>query len=174
MLGTNAPSEAYPCKGGGPNDYCYIYTTRAGNHQWQRLLQVIGREDLLEDPRFVTNKDRFANRDELDEVLTPWIAERTKVEVMETLGQAGVPAGAVFDTSELINDPFLRKRGMFATVQHPVRGEVTMPGWPVKMSESQVPVASAPLLGQHNADVYGELLGCTSEQLEALRAEQVI
>jgi formyl-CoA transferase len=174
VLGTNAPSEAYPCKGGGPNDYCYIYTTRAGNHQWQRLLQVIGREDLLEDPRFVTNRDRFANRDELDEVLKPWIAERTKVEVMQTLGQAGVPAGAVFDTSELISDPYLRKRGMFATIQHPVRGEVTMPGWPVKMSESHVPVASAPLLGQNNAEVYGELLGCTSEQLEALRAEQVI
>jgi formyl-CoA transferase len=174
VLGTNAPSEAYPCKGGGPNDYCYIYTTRAGNHQWQRLLQVIGREDLLEDPRFATNKDRFANKDALDEVLGAWISQRTKVEVMETLGKAGVPAGAVFDTQELINDPFLRKRGMFATIDHPVRGEVTIPGWPVKMSESHVPVASAPLLGQHNADVYGEFLGCSPEQLEALRAEQVI
>jgi formyl-CoA transferase len=174
VLGTNAPSEAYACKGGGPNDYCYIYTTRAGNHQWQRLLQVIGREDLLEDPRFATNKDRFANKDALDEVLGPWIAARTKVEVMEALGHAGVPAGAVFDTQELINDPFLRKRGMFATIEHPVRGEVTIPGWPVKMSESHVPVAAAPLLGQHNADVYGEFLGCSPEQLEALRAEQVI
>ena len=174
VLGTNAPSEAYRCKGGGPNDYCYIYTTRAGNHQWQRLLQVIGREDLLQDPRFATNRDRFANKDALDEVLMPWIAERTKVEVMQALGQAGVPAGAVFDTSELISDPFLRKRGMFATVDHPVRGEVTIPGWPVKMSDSHVPVASAPLLGQHNADVYGQLLGCTSEQLDRLRAEQVI
>ena len=58
VLGTNAPSEAYPCKGGGPNDYCYIYTTRAGNHQWERLLKVIGREDLLDDPRFATPQDR--------------------------------------------------------------------------------------------------------------------
>jgi len=174
VLGTNAPSEAYRCKGGGPNDYCYIYTTRAGNHQWQRLLQVIGGEDLLQDPRFATNRDRFANKDALDEVLMPWIAERTKVEVMQALGQAGVPAGAVFDTSELISDPFLRKRGMFATVDHPVRGKVTIPGWPVKMSDSHVPVASAPLLGQHNADVYGQLLGCTNEQLDSLRAEQVI
>jgi formyl-CoA transferase len=85
-----------------------------------------------------------------------------------------VPAGAVFDTQELINDPFLRQRGMFATVDHPVRGEVTIPGWPVKMSGSHVPVKSAPLLGQHNADVYGELLGCSTDQLDALRAEQVI
>ncbi len=174
VLGTNAPSEAYPCKGGGPNDYCYIYTTRAGNHQWERLLSVIGREDLLEDPRFVTNKDRFANKDALDEVLKPWMAERTKVEVMETLGKAGVPAGAVFSTDELLHDPFLRERGMFPTVHHPVRGDVTIPGWPVKMSDSHVPVTSAPLLGQHTQEVYGEVLGCTADQLAALRAEQAI
>jgi formyl-CoA transferase len=172
-MGTNAPSEAYRCKGGGPNDYCYIYTTRAGNHQWERLLHTIGRDDLLDDPRFQTNTDRFANRDAVDEVIGPWCAARTKLEVMHTLGQAGVPAGAVFDTDELYNDPYLRQRGMFATVQHPKRGEVTMPGWPVKMSESHVPLKAAPLLGQDNTEVYGEL-GCTPEQLAALRAEQAI
>jgi formyl-CoA transferase len=93
---------------------------------------------------------------------------------MEALGQAGIPAGAVFDTDELLNDPFLRRRGMFSTIDHPKRGPVTLPGWPVKMSDSNVPMASAPLLGQDNAQVYGELLGCTPEQLEALRAEEVI
>ncbi len=174
VLGTNAPSEAYPCKGGGPNDYCYIYTTRASNNHWERLLHVIGREDLLDDPRFADNKDRWANRDAVDDVLKPWVAQRTKREVMETLGNAGIPAGAVFDTDELINDRFLRDRGMFATVEHPVRGEVTMPGWPVKMSDSCVPLAAAPLLGQDNLQIYSELLGCGSEQIEALRAEEVI
>ena len=174
MVGTNAPSEAYPCKGGGPNDYCYIYTTRAGNHHWERLLHVIGRDDLIGDPRFADNRDRWAHRDEVDEILKPWVAERTKREVMETLGSAGIPAGAVFDTNELMNDPFLRDRGMFVTVDHPVRGKVTIPGWPVKMSESCVPVVSAPLLGQDNAQIYGELLGYTPERLDALRAEEVI
>jgi formyl-CoA transferase len=174
VMGTNAPSEAYPCKGGGPNDYCYVYTTRAGNHHWERLLHVIGRDDLLNDARFATNLDRFANQDALDAVLKPWIAERTKHEVMETLGKAGIPAGAVFDTNELINDEFLRKDGMFGTVDHPVRGKVTMPAWPVKMSDSKVPLQSAPLLGQDNTQIYAELLGCTPEQLEALRAEEVI
>jgi formyl-CoA transferase len=174
VMGVNAPSEAYPCKGGGPNDYCYVYTTRAGNHHWERLMRVIGREDLLDDPRFATNLDRHANTDAVDELLKPWIAQRTKREVMETLGQAGIPAGAVFDTNELLNDPFLREDGMFATIDHPVRGEVTMPGWPVKMSQSKVPLKSAPLLGQDNAGVYGELLGCTPEQLATLRAAEVI
>lgn len=174
VVGTNAPSEAYPCKGGGPNDYCYIYTTRAGNHQWERLLRVIGRDDLLDDPRFATNRDRFANNDAVDEAIKPWMAARTKTEVMQALGEAGVPAGAVFDTDELLNDPFLRERGMFATVEHPVRGPVTMPGWPVHMSESHVPVASAPLLGQHSDEIYGDLLGYSPDELATLRSEHAI
>ena len=174
VVGTNAPSEAYPCKGGGPNDYCYIYTTRAGNHQWERLLNVIGREDLIGDPRFATNRDRYANNDAVDEAIMPWIAARTKIEVMQALGEAGVPAGAVFDTNELLNDPFLRDRGMFATIDHPVRGPVTIPGWPVHMSDSHVPVTSAPLLGQHTDEIYSELLGCTTEQLDELRTEHAI
>ncbi len=174
VMGTNAPSEAYACKGGGPNDYCYIYTTRAGNHHWERLLHVIGRDDLLDDPRFVDNRNRYAHRDDVDAVIGPWVAQHTKREVMDILGRAGVPAGAVFDTDELLNDPFLRQRGMFATVDHPKRGEVTMPGWPVKMSDSCVPVVAAPLLGQDNAAIYGELLGCSTDQLEALRRQEVI
>jgi formyl-CoA transferase len=93
---------------------------------------------------------------------------------METLGRAGVPAGAVFDTHELLHDPFLRERGMFAAVQHPVRGEFTMPGWPVKMSASHVPLKSAPLLGQDNEAVYGQFAGYSSEQLSALREAAVI
>jgi formyl-CoA transferase len=174
VLGTNAPSEAYPCKGDGPNDYCYVYTTRAGNHHWERLLRVIGREDLLEDPRFASNRERFENRELVDETLKPWIAERSKRDVMETLGKVGIPAGAVFDTDELINDPFLRGQGIFGTIDHPVRGQVTMPGWPVRMSDSKVGLESAPLLGQDNTSIYSELLGCTPEQIDALRAEEVI
>ena len=174
VLGTNAPSEAYACKGGGPNDYCYIYTTRAGNHHWERLLKVIGREDLLADPRFVDNNARYENRDELDAVLAPWIAARDKREVMQTLGNAGIPAGAVFDTSELIEDTHLRDRGMFGTVRHAVRGDVTIPGWPVHMSDSHVPLEPSPLLGQDNASVFGELLGCSADELDDLRATGAI
>ncbi len=85
-----------------------------------------------------------------------------------------MPAGAVFDTHELLHDPFLRQRGTFMTVEHPVRGEFTMPGWPVKMSDSEVLVTTSPLLGQHNEEVYGELLGCTPDEIAALREDRVI
>jgi formyl-CoA transferase len=174
VLGTSAPSEVYPCKGDGPNDYCYIYTTRAGNHQWERLCRVIGHEALIDDPRFKQPQDRFKHREELDAIIAAWTSTRDKRDVMERLGSAGVPAGAVFDTDELLNDPFLRKRGMFVTIDHPVRGEFTMPGWPVKMSDSDVPVTAAPLLGQHNEQVYGGWFGYTSAEVRGLRDEQII
>jgi formyl-CoA transferase len=174
VLGTSAPSEVYPCKGDGPNDYCYIYTTRAGNHQWERLCRVIGHDALIHDPRFQQPQDRFKHREELDAIIAAWTSTRDKRDVMERLGSAGVPAGAVFDTDELLNDPFLRKRGMFVTIDHPVRGEFTMPGWPVKMSDSDVPVTAAPLLGQHNEQVYGGWFGYTSAEVRGLRDEQII
>jgi formyl-CoA transferase len=174
VLGTSAPSDTYPCKGGGENDWCFIYTSRAGNHQWQRLLKVMGRDDLLDDPRYATPKDRVEHIDEIDALIIAWTSQRDKVAVMETLGHAGVPAGAVFDTNELMNDPFLRKRGMFATVKHPVRGEVTIPGWPVKMSDSEVTVTTSPVLGQHNEEVLGEWLGYGPAQVAELRESKAI
>jgi formyl-CoA transferase len=174
VLGTTAPSDAYRCKGGGPNDYAYIYSSRAGNAQWERLLKVIGREDLLSDPRFATPQARADHVAEVDEIVQAWCRDKDKYEVMETLGHAGVPAGAVMDTMELSSDPSMREREIFVTVDHPVRGAFTMPGWPVKLSRSYVPVTAAPLLGADNETVYGSWLGYSREQLADLKEEGAI
>jgi formyl-CoA transferase len=174
VLASTSPSEVYPCKGGGDNDYCYIYTTRAGNHQWERLLKVIGREELLDDERFSTPRNRFLNKEFIDEMITSWSTQHDKREVMEMLGSAGVPAGAVFDTQELRDDPHLRKREMFVTIQHPVRGDFVMPGWPVKMSDSYVKVTTSPLLGQHNEEVLTEIVGLKNDEVKQLKEEHVI
>jgi formyl-CoA transferase len=153
----SAPSGVYPCRGGGPNDYCFLYASRASNVQWHRLADVIGRPELKDDPRFVTSAKRAENVQELDEVLGEWTMSLTKYEVMETLGTAGVPAGAVMDTRELAEDAYLRSRGMFVTVDHPVRGRFTVPGWPVHMSGSHVAVTRSPLLGENNDEIFAEL-----------------
>jgi formyl-CoA transferase len=174
-LGNSAPSGVFRCKGDGANDYCYIHAARGvGNGHWQRLLRAIGHEELMSDPRFAGSEDRAKHAGELNVIIEAWTCQRTKIEAMEALGRAGVPTGAVFDTLELLNDPFLRERGTFASVQHPVRGEFTMPGWPVKLSDSVVPVKSAPLLGQDNETVYAELLGCTAQHIAELRVAKVI
>jgi formyl-CoA transferase len=174
LLGATAPSELFPTKGGGPSDYCFIYTSRSPlNHQWNKLLSVIGREDLIGDPRFETPEERFKNRETVDEIIARWAIKHDKHAVMKILGEAGVPAGAVFDTLELSEDPFLNQREAFVTVRHPVRGDVKMPGWPVKMSESHVKTTASPLLGADNAAVYGSL-GLNHEEIKALRAEKAI
>ncbi|MFM9972839.1 MAG: CoA transferase [Burkholderiales bacterium] len=174
LLGSTSPSEAYPCKGGGPNDYCFIYSSRATNRHWERLLEFMGRDDLKGDPRYATPEKRYENRDSVDEMISAWTKNYDKREVMKMLGEAGVAAGAVFDTKDLSEDAHLRKRGLFVTVQHPVRGDFTMPGFPVKMSDSHVPVTCAPMLGAQNDEVYGEMLGLSREQVAELHSKKII
>ena len=174
VLGTNAPSDVFKCKGNGPNDYCYIYTSRANSTQWQRLAKMIGREDMISDPRLATPQMRVKHVDEINAAIATWAAQYTKHEAMRILGEAGVPCGAVLDTMELSSDPSLRERGVFVTVDHPARGEFVMPGWPVKMSASSVKVEASPLLGAHNAEVYGEWLGLSTADLDRLRGDGVI
>ncbi len=171
ITGGTAPCGIYPCTPGGSNDYVYIYTSRAGNHQWQRLLSAIGRDDLADDPRFETPLKRLENQADVDAMLSEWTSQRDKRDAMEILGKAGVPAGAVYDTMELYNDPNLEERGVFQTMHHADRGDFKMPVWPVKMSGSDVPLAAAPLLGEHNEAVLGAWLGMDQDEVDALRAD---
>ena len=172
-VGTS-PAGAYQCKGGTPNDYCYVYTSRAGNEHWERVLKVIGREDLRDDPRFTSVDDRYLNRSEVDEIVSAWTRQHDKLSVMKAFGEAGVPAAATFDTNDLVNDEHLRKRGSIVSVHHPQRGEFTMPGFPVRMSDSHVPVEVSPLLGADNERVYGKLLGLDEATIAALREEKAL
>ena len=161
--------DLYRCQGGGPNDYCFVPASEIENEQWQRLLRVIGKQDLIDDPRFASPQERRRHIDEIDALLSAWCGGRTKIEAMDIMQNAGVPAGAVFDTQELNDDPELRKSGMFVTIEHPARGAVTMPGWPVRMSESHVPVRSAPLLGAHTDEVLSEWLGLSKQEIKEYR-----
>jgi formyl-CoA transferase len=137
-------------------------------------LKAIGREDLIGDERFNSPEKRWANHDEVDRILNEFTQSRTKQEVMQILGDAGVPAGAVYDTMEITQDPAIQQREMVVTVDHPKRGKFTLPGWPVKMSESHVKVDRSPLLGEHNTEIYGEWLGLSARDLEDLKAQNVI
>jgi formyl-CoA transferase len=174
VLGTNAPSDIFKCKPGGHNDYVYIYTSRANNQQWERLLKIIGREELKDDPLYATPQLRVQMLDEINNAIEAWTVHHTKHEAMLILGDAGVPCGAVLDTGELMSDPTMREREIFVEVDHPVRGKVTIPGWPVKMSQSYVPVKASPLLGAHNTEVYSEWLGLSTRDLDTLKKDGVI
>jgi crotonobetainyl-CoA:carnitine CoA-transferase CaiB-like acyl-CoA transferase len=168
------PSALYPCKPGGPNDYVYVFTSRANPEHWTRLLKAIGREDLVGDPHYDTNQARSARAAEVDEIIAQWTRQHSKEDAMKIIGEAGVPAGAVFDTLELMNDSSLAARGIMQRIEHPTTGEVTMPAWPVRFDGAPPRVKPSPLLGQHNAAVLGDWLGIGSAEVEALRAEGIV
>jgi formyl-CoA transferase len=170
----NAPCEVFKCKPGGLNDYVFIYTSRANNIQWELLCDVIGRPELKEEPRFSTPIKRGDHVSEINKHVENWTRNFTKFEAMEKLGAVGVPSGAVMDTKELSDDSTMREREIFVEVDHPVRGRVLMPGWPVKMTDSHVKVTASPLLGADTSEVYAEWLGLSPVELTALKSEGVI
>jgi formyl-CoA transferase len=172
-INATAPSEAYPCKGGGPNDYCFVYSTRAKDTQWQKLLVVMGREDVKDDPRFASPVLRYQNREEVDRIVSEWTIQFDKWEVMRRVQEGGMPAGAVLDTMELSSHPTMRERGQFVTMQDPNQGPYEMVACPVRLSGSSVPILPAPKLGEHNKEIYAEI-GIDEETFATMRDEKVL
>jgi len=166
-----APSNLFRCRPFGPNDYVYIHC--ASMEMWKALVRVLGRSELGDDPRFKSPRSRAQQQEEIDAMVEAWTEKRTKHEAMETLGAVGVPCGAVLDTAELLADPSLAERGMMVSMDHPKRGRVTFPGNPVRLSASPTTVTPSPLLGEHNEEIYGGL-GCTAEEISALKRDGVI
>ncbi|MDE2005186.1 MAG: CoA transferase [Rhodospirillales bacterium] len=174
VLAKNPPMGIFPCKPGGPNDYVYVYTSRANPEHWRRLLGVIGREDLIGDPRYDTPEGRLAHETEVEEMVAVWTRKHDKQEAMRIIGAAGIPAGAVLDTAELIADPSFAERGIMQTVQHPVIGPYTMPAWPVRFAGRPLAVKPAPLLGQHSAEVLHDWLDLGADKVGGLKSDGII
>jgi formyl-CoA transferase len=171
-LGAGPVGDIFKCSPGGPNDFVYLYCSN--EDMWRTLWNTIDRRDVLDDPRFKDRKSQRENAEALTQIIEEWTGTRTKHEVMKIMGEAGVPCGAVLDSVELLNDPHLRERGMIVTVDHPVRGKFTMPGCPVKLEDSPADITSAPLLGQHNREIYGAMMGFKDDDLEQLKQQGVI
>jgi formyl-CoA transferase len=167
-----APGDIFKCAPGGDNDYCFILCTSP--EMWQSLCKAMGQPALATDERFKNGSSRVHNVEAMTEAINAWTSQRTKHEVFKILGEAGVPCGPVLDSVELLNDPHMKERGMIATIEHPARGEFDMPGCPVRLEDSPVQVKSAPLLGEHNAEVYREYLGISAAELESLKSEGII
>jgi formyl-CoA transferase len=166
------PSNIYRCQPFGPNDYVFIHV--ANNEMWKALARTIGRPELAEDPRFADRAGRMAAVEEVEAIVEAWTGKRGKQEAMELLGAAGVPAGAVLDSDEVLTHEPLRKRGMLVDIDHPTRGRLTIIGCPIKMSASTTEVTRAPLLGEHNAEVYGRWLGLSEADVAALHRDGAI
>jgi formyl-CoA transferase len=168
---TNAPMGLYPCAPGGPNDYVYIMTSRANPDHWDRLLKLMGRDDLVGDARYLTPADRVAREAEVDEIISAWTRTHTKLDAMKLIGEAGIPAGAVLDTDEVDKDVTFEQRGIMQTMVHPVHRPFKMPGWPVRVDGKPTRVKASPMLGEHTEQVLSEWLGLSAQAVAALKTE---
>jgi crotonobetainyl-CoA:carnitine CoA-transferase CaiB-like acyl-CoA transferase len=174
LSGFAVPSGIYPCRPGGANDFLYVYTSRTNPAHWRRLLEVIGRKDLIGDPRFDTGAARQEREPEIDEMIAVWTLRHDKREAMRLLSDAGVPAGAIFDTMELSNEPDFERRGIIQTMVHPAAGAFKMPGWPVRFGGRTPEIKPAPLLGQHTTEVLQEWLGLDADGIHQLGKDGII
>lgn len=157
----------------GPEGWITILCTEA---QVKNLWAVMGRPELGDDPRFVSNPDRLVHRDELTEIIESWMATFESDEaLLDALAAARVPAGPVLSPAEAIDHPHFIERGVVRFVEDPLAGRVALPGFPFKSSDPLPPDDHrAPALGEHNREVLVGLLGYDDERLAALEATGVI
>ena len=170
----NAPMGLYPCAPGGPNDYVYIMTSRANPDHWDRLLTLIGREDLIGDDRYLTPADRVAREPEVDEIIAAWTRGRSKYDAMKVVGESGIPAGAVLDTDELNSDITFEERGVMQTMVHPVHRPFKMPAWPVRVDGKATRLTASPMLGEHTDDVISDWLGLNDAAIATLKTDGAV
>jgi formyl-CoA transferase len=125
---------------------------------WRGVATVLGRPELIDDPRFRTEKDRVVNVDAVDEVVSSHSRTRTRAELVRDLQAAGVPCAPVKSIREVDADEHLIQRGMIQYVEHRSRGRVPVPGCPLRLSDSPVgPLRAAPPLGQATEEILAEL-----------------
>lgn len=164
-----APYNCYAARDG------YVLVLAADNKKWRAVCKIIGREDLATDPLFATSAARAKRADEVDAILGEWIGRQAKQEVMERFAAADIPCGIVKEVPEILTDSHLRARGTLQDVKHPTAGEVTVLTSPLRLAGQNPSVDSpSPTLGQHNEQVYRELLGLSAAELADLKEQGVI
>lgn len=156
-----APHGAYRCQ--GQDRWCAISVST--DAEWQSFCQVLGNPAWCQDTKFSTFLGRKQNEDELDSLVTTWTIQHSAEEVMTLMQQAGVPAGAVWNSQDVHQDPQLEARQYFWRFEHTELGSHLCDGSPIKLSKTPAqPQRPAPLLGEHNEFVCKELLGMSEKE----------
>jgi crotonobetainyl-CoA:carnitine CoA-transferase CaiB-like acyl-CoA transferase len=167
-----APHGVYPCREADR----WVAVAVFDDSDWARFVAAIGNPAWASDPRFATQADRFAHQDELDEHVARWTRARDRHEVMNLLQSAGVAAAAVQNSQDLAeHDPQIAHRGTFFELDHPVIGPALFEGSPMRLSRTDADLwRSAPLLGEDNAYVFGDILGLDAARIDELAEAGVI
>ena len=175
FLGDGAPSrqgnrgQVYRAKDG------HVIISVGNLGQWNNFLRVLEREDLIGLEKYGSWNQRAQHLDELTPIIESWTTQRTVDDVVQTLSDAHLPCSAVPTFEQVLNDPQLHSRGMLTDVEQVISGKVKVPGSPLKLSKTPVNASPpAPFLGEHNYEVYSNLLGYSEEEIGKLADDGVI
>lgn len=166
-----APHNCYRCRG----EDSWVSIAVTDDRDWQALCRAMSLADVANDRRFAGASQRLENEREIDRIISAWTRERDADEVTEILQHAGVCAAPSLSSEGLFKDRHLRERGVFTQVEHPVIGKdwVTQPPW--RLSATPASIRSrAPLLGEHNDEVFRGLLGISADEIRQLEQQQAI
>ncbi len=146
-----------------------------GSRMWPQLARMIDRPDLIEDPRFHSADDRTERRIELENIFQAWFDDHTREQVFAAGQREGLPCAPILESHETLQNTHFRERSYFIDLIHPDAGSLTYTGLPFRLSEtSVVPNTPAPRLGQHNAEIYADMLNITDSELAQLHANGVV
>lgn len=167
---SSAPGGGYHSKNG------YFIMNGSAPKFWSILCNAMGKPELIDDPRFATNSLRVAHKAELDAIIETWTTTMETDEVINLLLSHGFAAAPVLTIDQVVADPHIGGvRNMFVEVDHPQVGKIKVTNQAIKMTETNPEIrCPAPLLGQHNEEVYVQELGFTSDQLVEFRKEGIV
>ncbi|WP_417662764.1 CaiB/BaiF CoA transferase family protein [Pseudomonas sp.] len=162
------PSNSYPC-----DDGSFVLIAGNGDSIYKRLMTLVGREDLANDPRLAQNDGRSEHADLIDQAIADWTCQRGRDEVLAALNEARVPAGFPYTAADIVKDPHYLARQMIETVQT-AAGPLKVPGVLPKLSRTPGRIGTGgPALGEHTDDVLAGL-GLTDEQRQGLRDRGIV
>ena len=167
----HCPHNVYRCKGSDR----WVAIAVTDEEEWRALCAVIGSRDLSEDAALADPNERRKQQCRIDAAISEWTARREDYEAMRILQNAGVPAAPYLSPERVFADPQLREGGFFSThtTSDGMQRDLPALGW--RFDGGPAPrITAAPVLGQHNEYVYGELLGLSSEEVAQLVDEQII
>jgi crotonobetainyl-CoA:carnitine CoA-transferase CaiB-like acyl-CoA transferase len=159
------------------SDGVWMSVSAGTNSVITKLLIVVGGQELAHDPRFATHAARQQddNHERLLQLLGEWIGARTSDEVMDTFLEAGAVVSPAYDIAHIAQMPYFYERELIVSVEDPELGTLRMPGIVPKLTNEPTQIRwGGPAIGQHNADVYSELLGLTREDMDGLERDGII
>lgn len=165
----------YGVGGSFPTKDGHIVINSLSDPLWKSVCVTIGRQDLLEDPRLRNDLTRFDNREVIRPAIAAWTSQRTAEEAVAALAEAGVPVGPVLTVDRVAEDARVKAMDIIKMIDQPGIGRLPVAATPMKFSETPGRIdRPAPKVGEHNEEVYRELLGLKPEELQALVRERIL